>query len=112
MVYSKKDTNIVHNKCKITCIPLCTSPILFQSCSFTDSAYMALSAPLENIIKPDLRPQFYREYGNWFPRPYCHDHHEQFIQTKLAGEIWSGGDCCVKQKQYDKRTPGLFKGDY
>lgn len=55
----------------------------------TDSAYMALSDKFENLIQPELRDEYELEKNNWFPRE----------------------DTTVN-KNYDKRTPGLFKIEY
>ena len=79
----------------------------------TDSAYMALSAPLEKIIKPEMKNKFYQEYSLWFPRPFCHSHMSDFIRTKLKdSDEWIPQKCCRKMEQYDKRAPGLFKEEF
>jgi hypothetical protein len=81
----------------------------------TDSAYMALSGPLETIIRPELRTQFFEEYGKWFPRPYCPQHHEEFMRVKTASDgdhTWARRECCDKVYRYDTRTPGLFKEEW
>ena len=82
----------------------------------TDSAYMALSGPFHSLVHPHLREEFYKEYGEWFPRPYCEEHKLDFIRCKLAeydgGEKWKVAECCLKTLKYDKRTPGLFKVEY
>ena len=84
----------------------------------TDSAYMALSGPLEDLVKSEKRREFYESYGDWFPRPYCDEHRKDFIDTKLAmyesgdGEDWKPSECCRAIKLYDRRTPGLFKEEF
>jgi hypothetical protein len=79
----------------------------------TDSAYMALSAnSLDEVIKPTLREQFYEEYGDWFPKPFCPLHRQIFIETKLAGCEWKMLPCCQAILKYDTRTPGLFKEEF
>ena len=78
----------------------------------TDSAYMALSGPLEDIIKPDLREEFFTSYGLWFPKPYCSDHKDLFVITKTKFGSWEPFECCKKQLLHDKRTPGLFKTEF
>ena len=55
----------------------------------TDSAYMALTDDLENLIKPCMKEEFEQDKHNWFPR----------IDTK-------------ENKMYDKRKPGLFKIEF
>ncbi|KAJ8048819.1 hypothetical protein HOLleu_01290 [Holothuria leucospilota] len=60
----------------------------FEYCEMdTDSAYLATSGEcLEDVIKPNMRSVFDREKHEWFPRDDSEEH-----------------------KQFDKRTPGLFK---
>ncbi|KAJ8034218.1 hypothetical protein HOLleu_20961 [Holothuria leucospilota] len=60
----------------------------FEYCEMdTDSAYLAISGDsLDDVIKPDMRTAFDLEKHLWFPRTDTDEH-----------------------KQYDKRTPGLFK---
>ncbi len=55
----------------------------------TDSAYMALTADFETLIKPELREEFEKDKVNWFPRTDTTEH-----------------------KMYDKRKPGLFKIEF
>lgn len=82
----------------------------------TDSAYMALSGPLEDIIKPELRRQFFEEYGQWFPRPYCSEHAVEFVNAKMSPHpgqrIWNKRSCCERVYKYHLRTPGLFKVEW
>ena len=80
----------------------------------TDSAYMALSAPLEKIIRPSLKATFYQEYKKWFPRKACAEHEDAFMSQSLRGEEWrmDGKSCCKAAFQYDRRTPGLFKEEF
>ena len=82
----------------------------------TDSAYMALSGPLESIIKPELRVSFFEEYGEWFPKPFCSNHKEDFIRCKTqeahGGPAWTPPTCCSRVEKFDRRTPGLFKVEF
>ena len=82
----------------------------------TDSAYMALSAPLHLIVRVELRDAFYRSYGDWFPRPYCPAHRDDFVRIKLAeyegGSSWNPAECCRTTTVHDRRTPGLFKVEF
>lgn len=78
----------------------------------TDSAYMALSGPLESLIRPEMKEVYYTEYGNWFPRLACSDHVTECLQTQLRGETWVQRECCKRITKYDKRTPGLFKDEF
>lgn len=53
----------------------------------TDSLYFAVSEnTLEECVPPHLIEQFKDEFSQWFPRT-----------------------CCERHRNYDKRTPGLFK---
>jgi hypothetical protein len=78
----------------------------------TDSAYMALSGPLDDIIKPALRTEFYTNYSAWFPRKACEKHHQDFIRAMTTNVGWEMLECCQEIYKYDQRTPGLFKEEY
>ena len=82
----------------------------------TDSAYMALSGSLESVIRPEMREEFYTCYGEWFPRLACAEHQTEFVRVKMAhhdgGDDWNPSPCCLAVKQYDSRTPGLFKVEF
>ncbi|BFZ13860.1 hypothetical protein BsWGS_16899 [Bradybaena similaris] len=84
----------------------------FQLCEMdTDSLYMALSAPtLEEVVKADMKKEFYEVYGNWFPREACNSHSAEFIAQ--SGKRYSDCVDCRQVQMYDKRTPGLFKLEY
>ena len=82
----------------------------------TDSAYIALSTPLHLVVRPTMKRNFYENYGDWFPRPYCDQHRESFVRTQMA--VYDGGDarvpegCCPKQHKHDTGTPGLLKVEF
>ena len=82
----------------------------------TDSAYMALSGSLPFVVRYELREQFWLEYGDWFPRPYCNQHKADFVATKMreyeGGKPWSAAECCESVLRHDRRTPGLFKVEF
>ena len=80
----------------------------------TDSLYAGLAGQsLEEVVRPELKEEFYREWNEWLPAEACDQHFEQFVQTKLAGCEWRGEEpCCVARKKFDKRTPGLFKKEW
>ena len=82
----------------------------------TDSAYMALSGPLPSLVRPHMRRQFYQEYGQWFPRPFCNEHKDAFVECKLneynGGAVWQPDRCCADVFKHDRRTPGLFKVEF
>ena len=78
----------------------------------TDSAYMAVSnADMAQLVHKDARQSYYREYGDWFPRPYCEEHRSDFRGGR-RGQLSNLPDCCLKVYQYDSRTPGLFKEEF
>ena len=76
----------------------------------TDSAYVAIAGQsIEELVRPHLTSEFYQEWHRWLPAEACPSHHYKFLEVKLKGESWNPEECCVKQKKFDKRTPGLFK---
>ena len=78
----------------------------------TDSAYMALSAPLQDVIKHDLKRSFWDEYDQWFPRLACQVHKTEFVECMVDGGDWKQEDCCRGVTKHDSRTPGLFKQEF
>lgn len=79
----------------------------------TDSAYLALSAPnLEAVIKKERRQDFYENWDKWLPAEACSQHRSDFVEKKVAGEVWEARACCKARKAFDKRTPGLFKVEW
>ncbi|XP_067932835.1 uncharacterized protein [Watersipora subatra] len=79
----------------------------------TDSAYMALSAPMDNIVRKEIADIYYKEYGKWFPRMYCDRHADDFQLCKsVPTKLWELQNCCKEVYQYDIRTPGLFKVEF
>ena len=78
----------------------------------TDSAYMALSGPLETLVKPDMQAEFYEEYEQWFPRPFCPEHRHEFIDRSVWTKKHAERECCAATYRYDCRTPGLFKTEF
>ncbi|XP_078487690.1 uncharacterized protein LOC144745728 [Ciona intestinalis] len=79
----------------------------------TDSMYYGLfSNSIEDVIKPELRTQFFTEYNSWFPALACDKHNAEFIQTKSEYREWVPQECCKERTLYDKRTLGLFKLEY
>ena len=82
----------------------------------TDSAYMVLTAFLHLVGRPDIKRSFYKNYGDWFPRPYCEQHRKDFVKTQMAvyegGDAWVPEECCANQRKHDTRTPGFFKVEF
>ena len=60
----------------------------------TDSLYMALSRErFEDVVRPHLHEQFYKEYSQWFPGQACDKHHTDFQMTRLAKQAWNPDQC-------------------
>ena len=80
----------------------------------TDSGYMALSGPLDDLVPEDKRREYYETYDQWFPRRACEEHKKDFVESRCRGEAWSdeGRQCCKSVQRYDRRTPGLFKEEF
>ena len=55
----------------------------------TDSAYMALAGPLDSLVPAERREEYYRSYGQWFPRRACSKHEEEFVLARCEGRDWS-----------------------
>ena len=55
----------------------------------TDSAYIALTGDFEELVKPELKEDFYKNYHKWFPRKDT-----------------------AENAAYDKRTPCLLKIEF
>ena len=83
----------------------------FECCEMdTDSLYYALSSSnLEDVIKPEKKEEFYENYHKWLPAQACPSHKEEFVSKKSQGLPFDPHSCCVKQQNFDKRSPGLFK---
>ena len=78
----------------------------------TDSAYMALSGELEDLVPDRLREDFYLNYEYWFPAQFCPRHQWDFVQTREARKEWRMKPCCEEEFRYHRRTPGLFKEEF
>ena len=79
----------------------------------TDSAYIGIAGQsVEELVKPHMREEFYRKWGQWFPAEACKYCQEEFVQQKVKGLVWKPQPCCIKQKKYDKHTPDLFKVEW
>ena len=76
----------------------------------TDSLYYALfSSNLEKVIKPEKKKKFYESYYKWLPAQACPSHQEEFVSKRSQGLPFDPHPWCVKQQNFDKRTPGLLK---
>ena len=79
----------------------------------TDSYYMATTSPLlSDLVKDDLKEEFFRESHRWFPAQSCPEHREAFVKAAAAGEPWVQPGCCAQRERYDQRTAGLFKEEF
>ena len=69
----------------------------------TDLLYLALAEKeLEDCIRPEKRAEWQRLWSN--------DCVDSFTADAVANVF--PRTCCVKQKQHDKRQPGLFKEEF
>lgn len=86
----------------------------YQLCEMdTDSLYMALSGEsLDDLVKPELRHNYFIEKRKWMPVPACEKHYNEYVHTKTRNETWTAAECCLAQLRYDARTPGLFKSEW
>ena len=87
---------------------------MYELCEMdTDSSYFAIATPsLEECVPAQLRYDFYMEYDEWFPSPFCREHKADFVNAKLTNSQWEPADCCRQVELYTKRTPGLFKFEF
>ena len=86
----------------------------FQLCQMdTDSLYMALHGSKLKDVKPEKRQEFYEFWPKWFPAEACDDHHPDFVETKCRGDEWKPTkQCCIRRRQFEKRTPGKMKTEW
>ena len=73
----------------------------FQVCLMdTDSAYTAFSGrSLRDCVRPEMKGGFFEKIFN-----SCHVEH---VSPETG--FWFPRECCNKHRQFDRRTPGLFK---
>ena len=63
----------------------------------TDSPYIGIiGQSVEELKKPHMREEFYREWGQWFPAEACKYHQEEFVQQKVQDPVWEPQPCCIK----------------
>ena len=62
------------------------------------------------LIKPELKEEFSKEYGQWFAKDYCDEHSLAFFAMQFAGLGWYVDDCdsCKQMQVYDLRQVGKF----
>lgn len=78
----------------------------------TDSLYMATAGEIDDIIKPELREEYFRTRAEWFPGEACASHSKAYVTARVAGYQWRREQCCVDFAAHERRTPGLFKEEY
>lgn len=81
-----------------------------------DSLYLAFITPtLHDAVRPEMRKQFYSEWGRWLPVRACPSHKQNFIDARSEGRPYDMTSQCLDYKNislFDKQTPGLFKTEY
>ena len=79
----------------------------------TDSLYFAIDGnELEDILKPEMKEQYFSERWMWLPSQHCDKCHADYVQHKTFGRKWEQKPCCATREKLDKRTPGLFKQEF
>ena len=80
----------------------------------TDSSYMALTGDLLNLVRGDVRDDFFDKFGDWFVEPYCPLHKREFVDvhSRQRSDLWTQRECCKKHELWDSRTPGKFKSEF
>ena len=80
----------------------------------TNSSYKVLSGPMDRVIKPHKRSEFFLNYGLWFVVPYCNRHESDFLQTMIHGNgHWTSmGPFCNLARKHDSRMSGKFKEEF
>ena len=79
----------------------------------TDSLYFAIDGnEIEDILKPEMREQYFSERWMWLPSQHCDKCHTEYVQHKTFGLKWEQKPCCATREKLDKRTPGLFKQEF
>ena len=88
----------------------------FEMCEMdTDSLYFALSSDnLDAAVKKDMLREYFSERHLWLPSDSCDDphHRNQYVTAKTYDLPWLPLPCCLERRQWDKRTPGLFKVEW
>ena len=88
---------------------------LYQYCEMdTDSAYIALAGDsIDDLVSAEHREHYFKNRSEWLPAECCDEHKEEYVNTRLAERTWTATEpCCIARKDFDKRTPGLFKVEW
>ena len=79
----------------------------------TDSLYMGISKDsLEELVEPEKREAFYRDYSNYLQVEACEAHRQEFVDTRVKGDEWHRRECCEKAHTKSRFEPGLFKVEH
>ena len=79
----------------------------------TDSLYFSLcSNSLDDVVKPELKEDFFENYDYFFPSLACEHHKKEFIKAWVQNLEWIQADCCKAYEIFDCRTPGLLKLEF
>ena len=79
----------------------------------TDSLYFFLcSDSLNDLVKPELREEFFENYDYFFLSLACKHHKKQFVKARIQNLEWVQADSCKAHELFDCRTPGLFKLEF
>ena len=79
----------------------------------TDSLYLSLcSNSLDDVVKPELREEFFENYDYFFPSLACEHHKKEFIKSRVQNLEWIQADCCKACEIFDRRMPGLMKLEF
>ena len=79
----------------------------------TDSLYFSLcSDSLDELVKPELREEFFENHDYFFPSLACEHHKKEFVKTRVQNLKWVQADCCKTCELFDCRMPGLFKLEF
>ena len=79
----------------------------------TDSLYLSLcSNSLDDVVKPELREEFFENYDYFFPSLACKHHKKEFIKARVQNLEWIQADCCKAREIFDRQTPGLMKLEF
>ena len=79
----------------------------------TDSLYLSLcSNSLDDVVKPELREEFFENYDYFFPSLACKHHKKEFIKARVQNLEWIQADCCKACEIFDRSTSGLMKLEF
>ena len=67
---------------------------------------------MEDILKADVRKQYFSEHFQWLSSVHCDACINDYVSCKVNGDEWKMKPCCQNRLKFDKRTPGLFKLEF